>query len=275
GQSVAEFKVTKPAYRRSLYTLFYSQGQSVAEFKVTKPAYRRSLSSAKINSMDKTSPGATDGGKPPGLKRSTSAKSNTPSGVGRQRSEMRNASKVREQGGDYLIEINGRYLNIYGQGSLRFIDRPWNPIKSSDVTTIRFNYINFNSLTSVLNKVKTRFPNIEYLDCQNETEKLDKQAEGMTAKQWLFTADPALKSVLSKEALQWRRNATTLHQDDGQWRHRGRLHLNYLIELTCSATGKLNTLHVEWGSILNELVRDILVDYSQIDVYMRKCIDKL
>jgi hypothetical protein len=42
--------------------------------------------------------------------------------------------------------------------------------------------------------------------------RLDKQAEGMTAKQWLFTADPALKSVLSKEALQWRRNATTLHQ---------------------------------------------------------------
>ncbi|KAI5709022.1 hypothetical protein M8J76_008307 [Diaphorina citri] len=340
------------------------QGQSVAEFKVTKPAYRRSLSSAKINSMDKTSPGATDGGKPPGLKRSTSAKSNTPSGVGRQRSEMRNASKVREQGGDYLIEINGRYLNIYGQGSLRFIDRPWNPIKSSDVTTIRFNYINFNSLTSVLNKVKTRFPNIEYLEFKetniyclgqinaiadiqgltslhihadgnsilqkkdwryyaiyrlshwglkiiNDIEiseqesleassqfsglgdlvlsclpdsllepllsrlRLDKQAEGMTAKQWLFTADPALKSVLSKEALQWRRNATTLHQDDGQWRHRGRLHLNYLIELTCSATGKLNTLHVEWGSILNELVRDILVDYSQIDVYMRKCIDKL
>ncbi|KAL1448871.1 hypothetical protein WDU94_000124 [Cyamophila willieti] len=105
--------------------------------------------------------------------------------------------------------------------------------------------------------------------------RLDKQAEGMTAKQWLHTADPALKSVLSKEALQWRRNATTLHQDDGQWRHRGRVHLNYLIELTSSATEKLNTLHREWNGILNELVRDILVDYSQLNVYMRKCIEKL
>lgn len=64
-------------------------------------------------------------------------------------------------------------------------------------------------------------------------------------------------------------------QDDGQWRHRGRLHLNYLIELTSSATGKLNTLHSDWGSILNELVRDILVDYSQMDTYMRRCMDKL
>lgn len=32
-------------------------------------------------------------------------------------------------------------------------------------------------------------------------------ANNLSAKQWLFNADPALKSVVSKEALQWHRGA--------------------------------------------------------------------
>lgn len=66
-------------------------------------------------------------------------------------------------GGDYLIEICGRYLNVYGQGALRFIDKPWNANKTHDVVTVKFNYVNFNSITGILTKLKHRFPNIENL----------------------------------------------------------------------------------------------------------------
>lgn len=72
-------------------------------------------------------------------------------------------NKDREQGGDYLIEICGRYLNIYGQGALRFIDKAWNPIKANDVHFIKFNYVNFNNLIGSFCKVKNRFPNVEGL----------------------------------------------------------------------------------------------------------------
>jgi len=65
-------------------------------------------------------------------------------------------SRFREQGGDYLIEICGRHLNVYGQGALRFIDKPWSPVKAGDVTTVKFNYVNFNSVVGFLCKVKHR-----------------------------------------------------------------------------------------------------------------------
>lgn len=71
-------------------------------------------------------------------------------------------------GGDYLIEICGRYLNVYGQCALRFIDKQWNSSKANDVSTVKFNYVNFNGITSVLNKLKIRFPNIDHF-CFKET----------------------------------------------------------------------------------------------------------
>lgn len=58
--------------------------------------------------------------------------------------------REREQGGDYLIEICGRYLNIYGLGALRFIDKQWNTQKANDVHTLNFSYINFNNIASIL-----------------------------------------------------------------------------------------------------------------------------
>lgn len=271
--------------------------------------------------------------------------------------------KVREQGGDYLIEICGRCLNVYGQGALRFIDRPWNPTKAGDVTTVKFNYVNFSGISTVLGRLKQRFPNVENfifretnINCLGQLNALaDVQGltslqidtEGnpitlkewrnyaiyrlshwglkiingkevtdedlataaaeyqglsdlvlwslpdsllqpllsrlriesnrshpqQTAKQWLWNADPALRSVVGKEALQWRRG--TLTQDDVVWRHKGRVHLSYMIELTCSAVDKLRVLESEWPSILNQLIRDTLVDYSQLDTYMKRCMQEL
>lgn len=65
-------------------------------------------------------------------------------------------------GGDYLVEIVGRCLNVYGQGALRFIDRPWDPTKANDVNVVKFNYVQFNGIATVLNKLKIRFPNGEH-----------------------------------------------------------------------------------------------------------------
>lgn len=59
------------------------------------------------------------------------------------------------------MEITGKFLNVYGQGSLRYIDKPWNQSKSNDVSTIKFNYVGFNSLVPVFSKIKNRFPNAE------------------------------------------------------------------------------------------------------------------
>lgn len=44
---------------------------------------------------------------------------------------------------------------------MRYIDKPWNQSKSNDVLTIKFNYVNFNSLVPVFSKIKNRFPNAE------------------------------------------------------------------------------------------------------------------
>lgn len=270
-------------------------------------------------------------------------------------------SKVREQGGDYLIEICGRCLNVYGQGALRFIDRPWNPNKAGDVTTVRFNYVNFTGIVSILGRLKQRFPNAENfifretninclgqlnaladaqglsslqidaegnLICQKDwrsyaiyrlshwglrvingkdvTEediaKAEEEFEGLSeivlrslpdsllqplltrlriesnrsnqsAKQWLWNADAALRNVVSKEALQWRRGTVT--QDDLLYRHKGRIYLSHIIDLTAAAIEKLKILDSEWPSILNQIIRDTLVDYSHLESYMKNCIQQL
>ncbi|XP_039276071.1 uncharacterized protein LOC111044844 [Nilaparvata lugens] len=267
--------------------------------------------------------------------------------------------KIREQGGDYLVEISGRYLNVYGQGALKFIDRPWNPVKAGDVTTIRFNYVNFNSLAPVLCRLKQRFPNAEHFmfrdtnvqalgqlnalaDIQGLTSltihpegnpiydkewrsyaiyrlshwglsnindlpvteeeivaaasefaglsdlvlsslpdsllqpllsRLRLETQQQSARDWLWAADPALRTVVAKEALQWRRLNHT--QDDLQWRQKGRAYLEFLIEQACSAFLKLKILEEEWSNILMELIRDTLVDYSQLDDYMKHCMNEI
>ncbi|XP_054279143.1 uncharacterized protein LOC128997528 [Macrosteles quadrilineatus] len=270
-----------------------------------------------------------------------------------------NPGKVREQGGDYLVEISGRYLNVYGQGALRFIDRPWNPVKAGDVTHVRFNYVNFNSLSCVLGRLKQRFPNAEHysfretnIHCMGQLNALA-DIQGLTsltineegnpitgkewrsyaiyrlshwglrvindqeikvedisvatqeynglselvlwslpdsllqpllsrlrlettqqsARHWLWAADPALRTVVAKEALQWRR--TNLSQEDMLWRHKGKNYLGTLLDQACSAIVKLRMLDQQWPTILRELVRDTLVDYSTLDAYMKQCMNNL
>ncbi|VVC33524.1 Leucine-rich repeat,Leucine-rich repeat domain, L domain-like,Leucine-rich repeat, typical subtype [Cinara cedri] len=268
--------------------------------------------------------------------------------------------KNKEQGGDYLVEITGKFLNVYGQGSLRYIDKPWNQSKSNDVLTIKFNYVSFNSLVPVFSKIKNRFPNAEnyffrdtniyclgqlnaLADLQglvslfihedgnpitrkewhayaiyrlshwglkfvndNEVDEtqvvkssdtfkglsnlvlyslpetlltpllnklqLDYSAEESACK-WLKSSDPALRNVVCKEALQWRKNGNA--QDECIWRHKGLIHFNSLINTTCLAMAKLILLEHEWPHVFKELIQNILVDYSQLEEYMKRKLNDL
>lgn len=63
-------------------------------------------------------------------------------------------SLIGSTGGDYLVEILGRYLNVYGMGAIKFVDKQWNAQKAHDVHTVKFSYINFNSISPVLGRIK-------------------------------------------------------------------------------------------------------------------------
>ncbi|EFN71327.1 Leucine-rich repeat-containing protein 49 [Camponotus floridanus] len=268
--------------------------------------------------------------------------------------------KEREQGGDYLIEIVGRCLNIYGQGALRFIDKTWDISKAQDVNVVKFNYVQFNDVAKVLSKLKNRFPHAEHftfketninllgqlnalaevqgltsiqIDTGNPVvsknwkmyaifrlahwglamingkeitaeeielanqeyaglidivmcslpdsllqpllqrlhlEKVQKQnGQQITAKQFLFNCDPALRSVVAKEALQWRKGNVT--QEDLIWRHKGKMHFLNLINLTINAIQKLQFLEKQWPCVLYEIIYNTLSDFSEMDVYMKHC----
>ncbi|XP_047369809.1 leucine-rich repeat-containing protein 49 isoform X3 [Vespa velutina] len=101
-------------------------------------------------------------------------------------------------------------------------------------------------------------------------EKVQRQnGEEITAKQFLFNSDPALRSVVGKEALQWRKGSIT--QEDLIWRHKGKVHLLNLIDLTVDAIEKLQILENEWPSILNKIIYQALSDFSEMDTYMKQC----
>ncbi|XP_049535479.1 mucin-19 [Anopheles darlingi] len=269
----------------------------------------------------------------------------------------KSGEREREQGGDYLIEICGRYLNVYGLGALRFIDKQWNMQKACDVHTVKFSYINFNSITAILCRIKVRFVNAENfifretnITCLGQINALAesqgiasltidpegnplaakpwrsyaiyrlshwglKQVNGtevtaeevqtaesmyaglsdlvlwslpegllqpllqrlrleetahaskMTAKEWLMQADPSLKNIVGKEALQWKKHSTT--QDDTVMRAKGKAYFGKMLENTCNAVEKLQRLETMWPSLLLEMIRNTLIDYSQIDVYVK------
>ncbi|XP_064539355.1 uncharacterized protein LOC135429096 [Drosophila montana] len=295
-------------------------------------------------------------------------------GTGMTVSKPSAAEREREQGGDYLIEICGRYLNIYGQGALRFIDKQWNPAKANDVHTLNFSYINFNSIVCMLGRIKIRFPHAEHfvfretnisslgqlnalaelqglssllIDAEGnaitgkpdwrayaiyrlshwglkqlngqeigeaETEqanamytglsnlvlwsmpdgmlqpllarlRLDESctASKLSPKEWLLRPEnKSLRLVVGKEALQWKKTtATTTGVEGGHIamapsaRDRGRQHFALLLENTCNAVEKLHKLETLWPSMLMDIVRNTLLDYAQLDVYLRNLMAEL
>lgn len=280
--------------------------------------------------------------------------------------------REREQGGDYLIEICGRYLNIYGAGAIKFIDRQWNAQKANDVHTLKFSYLNFNSIAPILNRIKVRFPNAENFffretninslgqlnalaelqginsliidpegnlictklwrlyaiyrlshwgiktinDVDVTAEEIEEAqqaysglsdlvlwslpetmleplllrlrldesctASNLSAKQWLMDADPSLRSVVGKEALQCKVTpagggsmAVGSSQSEIDIRHRGRNHFTVMMGNTYNAVEKLHRLETLWPTMLLEMIKNTLLDYSQIDVYVRNLMTEL
>lgn len=126
-------------------------------------------------------------------------------------------------------------------------------------------------------------------------------ASRLTAKQWLMQADGALRSVVGKEALQGvvlpsqltgsgttgssgksGRNAQPPADDSGgggwavsQQQQRGKRHLRSMMVNTCDAVEKLQQLEQLWPGMLMEIIRNTLLDYAQLDVYVRNMMAEL
>lgn len=246
---------------------------------------------------------------------------------------------------------------------MKFIDKQWNTQKAADVHTVKFSYINYNNITSVLGKVKIRFTNAEHfvfretniyclgqlnalaetqgmtsltidlegnpivnknwrsyaiyrlshwgLKVINDEEILEEeihtaeamytglsdlvlwslpeallqplltrlrleetcQASKMTAKEWLMQAEASLKSVVGKEALQWKKNGQ--YHEEQAIRDKGKKHFTIMMENTCNAVEKLQRLETMWSSVLLEMIRNTLIDYSQIDAYVKGLMQEL
>ena len=69
--------------------------------------------------------------------------------------------RTSEQGRDFLIELDGDLLSVYGLQSLKFLDRPWNRQRAIKATTVQFNFVAFDDLIPYLPKFRQTFPNVE------------------------------------------------------------------------------------------------------------------
>jgi hypothetical protein len=45
--------------------------------------------------------------------------------------------RTSEQGRDFLIELDGDLLSVYGLQALKFLDRPWNKHRAAKATTVQ------------------------------------------------------------------------------------------------------------------------------------------
>ncbi|KAJ8717087.1 hypothetical protein PYW08_005486 [Mythimna loreyi] len=90
----------------------------------------------------------------------------------------------------------------------------------------------------------------------------------VSAKAWLRAADPALRDVIAKEALQYKKG--NVSQEDMSWRVRGRGQLSHAIELACGAAQRLRALEVQWPTILVEMIEDILRDFADMETHVKE-----
>ncbi|CAG5036016.1 unnamed protein product [Parnassius apollo] len=96
---------------------------------------------------------------------------------------------------------------------------------------------------------------------------------GTSAKAWLRAADPALRDVIAKEALQFKKGQVS--QEDMSWRVRGRGQLSHAIELACGAAQRLRILELQWPTIFVEMIEDVLRDFVDMDNHVKEQIRML
>lgn len=85
---------------------------------------------------------------------------------------MQDTGRTVEQGRDFLIELDGDLVNVFGAQALKFLDRPWNKQRSLKATSIQFNFVSFDDLVPYLSRLKQNFPNLanfEFLETDIRT----------------------------------------------------------------------------------------------------------
>ena len=70
------------------------------------------------------------------------------------------SSDGTNQNVDYLSELEGDTLSLYGAGSLESLDKNWGMAAAGAVTTINFKFIDFDELIKHLHKIRARFPSV-------------------------------------------------------------------------------------------------------------------
>ncbi|KAF2360742.1 Leucine-rich repeat domain L domain-like [Trinorchestia longiramus] len=68
---------------------------------------------------------------------------------------------LRQQGKNYLAEIDSGMLNLYGQGALNCVDLQWDRSAAASATTAKFQYINFDEAITVFSKLRVKFPKLQ------------------------------------------------------------------------------------------------------------------
>ncbi len=71
-----------------------------------------------------------------------------------------NDSVGRKVNVDYLAELEGDTLSLYGPGALDALDKNWGMAAAGSVTTVTFKFIDFDEITKHMNKVRARFPSV-------------------------------------------------------------------------------------------------------------------
>ena len=87
-------------------------------------------------------------------------------------SNLVDTGRTVEQGRDFLIELDGDLVNVFGAQALKFLDRPWNKQRSLKATSIQFNFVSFDDLVPYLSRLKQNFPNLanfEFLETDIRT----------------------------------------------------------------------------------------------------------
>ena len=59
---------------------------------------------------------------------------------------------------DYLAELEGDTLSLYGPGALEALDKNWGMAAAGAVTTIVFKFVEYDEICKHFHKVRARFP---------------------------------------------------------------------------------------------------------------------
>ena len=68
---------------------------------------------------------------------------------------------LREQGPNFLAELEGRVLRLYGSGALKCTETSWEKGATATATTILFQYINYEDIVEIFPRLRVRFPHLE------------------------------------------------------------------------------------------------------------------